>query len=376
LRTLEDIERIRDVWDELQWATSGQIDFFKTIVASQPEAMRPHVMLLLSGDVPRAIMVGRLERTQLNFKLGYKSIFKPRARVLTIVAGGFMGDVSTASSESFVRELLRVLRRGEADIVLFESVRLDSALYIAIRTIPPFFSRDQFLERVKHRSMKLPPNTDGLYEKMSSKHRYWLRRLPKVLERDHPGQVRFKVFEKPSEVELLCRDAEYIAKRTYQRALGVGFIDNEMNRRRLKLEAEKGWLHAEVLYIAESPCAFWIGFLYGKTFTLAYTGYDPEYRKYEPGTVLFVNMIQNLINMNVDIVDFGAGDAFYKERFGDKSWEDATMFIFAPSLKGFLIGFVRNSLLFCKSSALTFLARLGLLQKLKTRWRKQALSKN
>jgi glycosyltransferase involved in cell wall biosynthesis len=375
LRTLEDLDKIRDVWNELHRAPSADIDFFKAMVGSRPEVMRPHVMVLMSGDVPQAILVGRLEKTRLNFKVGYKSIFKPRARVLTIVGGGFMGDVSTASSETFVRELLRVLRRGEADAACFENVKLDSALYTVLRTVPPFIFRDHLLEHVRYSSMRLPRTIASLYEKMSPKHSKWIRRLPRVLERDHPGQLRFRVFEKPEEAEMLCEDADKIARRTYQRALGVGFVDNEMNRRRLKLEAEKGWLHAEVLYIDEEPCAFWITSLYGRTVYLAFTGYDPKYRKYEPGTILFVRMIQNLINNNVDIMNFGAGEAFYKERFSDESWEEATMFIFAPTFKGLLVNSIQSFTFLCNRLAADSLKRLGVLQKLKTRWRNQALSK-
>jgi hypothetical protein len=371
LRTIDDIERLRDVWRHLQ-RTSDEgldLDFLRLVVQTRSEVVRPHVMLLSTDGTPRALMVGRLEESSLAFKLGYKVMWKQKVRLLTIFDGGFMGDSWTETSTRFVQELWRALKAHEAHAVLFQNVRLDSALCAAIRTVPPFFFRDHAVEARPRWSMRLPTDIGGLYEKMGSKHRYWLRRLPKVLEKDHPGQIRIRVFAEPSEIELFCKDAEHVAKKTYQRGLGEGFIDNEENRKRLRLDAEKGNLYAVILYIADVACAFWIGYLGGRTCYLVATGYDFQYKKYELGTVLLLRMIQDLIAMDVAVVDFGYGDAFYKQRFGDQTWREAQMFIFAPTFKGLLLNSIRTLVFFCSSMALNFLKRLGVLQKIKTRWR-------
>jgi CelD/BcsL family acetyltransferase involved in cellulose biosynthesis len=92
-------------------------------------------------------------------------------------------------------------------------------------------------------------------------------------------------------LDHLFHDVEEIARKTYQRGLGVGFADTTRMRQRLELAARKGWLRAYLLYLGERPCAFWIGMLYGDTFVSDYTGYDPDLRQFSPGIGLVMRMI-------------------------------------------------------------------------------------
>lgn len=168
---------------------------------------------------------------------------------------------------------------------------------------------------------------------------------------------------------------EDVAKKTYQRALGVGYIDNEENRRRLKLDAEKARLFAKILYLGETPCAFFVGFIHCGTIYLAFTGFDPNYSKYEVGTILYLKMIEDLIDKNVGTVDFGFGDAFYKQRFDAEFYKETSMYIFAFNLKGLWIKLGRTSIFLCKIFVLSVLSKFDIVQRIKTRWRNRKLSK-
>ena len=142
--------------------------------------------------------------------------------------------------------------------------------------------------------MTSPDSLDDFLKKMTSKHRYWLRRLPRVLERDYSGKVTYKCYQRGDDLDRLFVDAEEIAKKTYQRDLGAGFVDNAEMRQRLFLSADKGRLRAYLLYVDDKPCAFWIGTLYGKVFYLDFTGYDAAFKRYEPGTILLMWVIEDL----------------------------------------------------------------------------------
>ena len=90
------------------------------------------------------------------------------------------------------------------------------------------------------------------------------------------------------------RDAEELARRSYQRGLGVGFTSSPQMRQRLEFEAAKGWLRGYVLYFEEKACAFWIGSLYQGTFYSDFIGYDADYAKFSPGLYLVINALEEL----------------------------------------------------------------------------------
>ncbi len=102
---------------------------------------------------------------------------------------------------------------------------------------------------VKHWKMSLPESLEELLEKrMNKKHRYWAKRTMRMLDKDFPGAVRYHCFSAPNEMGQLFEDAVKVARKTYQWGLGVGFQDNEEQRKRLALEATNGWLRGHVLY--------------------------------------------------------------------------------------------------------------------------------
>ena len=101
-----------------------------------------------------------------------------------------------------------------------------------------------------------------------------------------------------------------------------------------------------------------------------FTGYDPQYRKYEIGTVIFLKMIGELCKTGVKQLDFGPGTALYKERFGDSSFEEAAICVFASNLRGILLNALRTITTGPVDVARRCLNRLGLEQKLKKAWRR------
>lgn len=165
---------------------------------------------------------------------------------------------------------------------------------------------------------------------------------------------------------------EVVAARTYQRGLGAGFVDDDEVRQRYRLLADRGRLRIMLLEIEGNVKAFWIGTVYKGVFHSAATGYDPDFRVYELGTLMFVNMIDELVKEGVTKLDFGLGDAFYKERFGDESWQETTLLLFAPGVKGI---FLRSSQ-YCFNAVDNSLRRLlqktGILNRVKTTLRRLA----
>jgi len=368
-RSIDEVEEFRRFWEEMQWHPNADIDFYLTIVSLREEILRPHVIVLSINEVPKTIVVGRIEEQRFEMKFGYKTLFKPKVRLLRIIYGGFLGDVSYANSNIIVSELIDSLNNSEFDVICLDNVCLDSDIYRLAKTKPGYFFRDHFPIKNLHWKASLPASIEEFTQNIRPKHRYWIRRMSRLLERNYHGKITFKYFHNKEEVDQLCNDVEEIAKKTYQRGIGAGFIFNNENYHRMNLSAEKGWLRAYILYISGSPSAFWIGTYYRDTFHLGFTGYDPKYKKFELGTILFMKMVEDLCQNNIKEIDFGFGDALYKRRFGDQKWQEASILIFSPTLKGVTLNFKRTLTILSVQSTKWILNRLNLLEKVKKRWR-------
>lgn len=375
-RSDEDCEALRATWEGFQPHPNAGLDFYLMIHSCRPQIVRPHVVLLTEAGTPKAMAVGRLENGHINFDIGYRTLARLRARLLIVIYGGLLGDVRPEHIDLIVAELIGALHRGEADALMIANLRRDSEVYQAIYSRLPRFMKDSLVGANKHWVMAMPSNMDEFYSRLSAKARHELRRYPRALEKAFPGQVEVKFLNSPEDVPLIAQEAEKIASKTYHRGLGAGFIDNEENRRRLMLSAKLGTLRTNFLYINGEPRAFWIASRDGSTLYLLYTGYDQSFEKYEPGTITFVRMIENLCGQGIGRVDFGLGDAFYKRRFCDESWDETTLFVYSPSLRGVGLKLFRTVGVVGSRLGGRIMKAFRLTDRIKKKWRRALVSRS
>ena len=96
-----------------------------------------------------------------------------------------------------------------------------------------------------------------------------------MLERDFAGEARFQSVRSERDVEEFARKADEISKKTYQRALGVGFTNDLAMRELLRAMAQRGALRACLLYVGDRPVAFASGIISKQTLYGTFMGYDP-----------------------------------------------------------------------------------------------------
>jgi len=166
--------------------------------------------------------------------------------------------------------------------------------------------------------------------------------MERRLEEAYPGRIRYGIFREPHDVTTLAENAARVSQDTYQWRKRGGFTRTQGTEAFLELAARQDWLRGYLLYVEERPIAFWIGTLYRNSCRLDTTGYLPEFRKHEPGSILFLHMLKDICSQGVQQLDFGFAGAFYKERFGDAKTEDASVCVFAPTLKGIVLMAWRN----------------------------------
>ncbi len=377
IRDLSGIENIRPVWASWHQHPNSDIDFYQSVIRSMPGVLRPHILVLYRGGVPQAMLIGRLEHTQFDMRIGYKSLVQTRARLIAFIYKGFLGETSPGNAELLVKEIISSLNAKEADAAFLSNVSLDSPLYGLGRKLPGFLERDHALTANVHRSMPLPGTAEEVYRGLSGKVRKNLKRQAKKLVNDFSGTVTVRTFRETAELEEMIRDIEHVAKKTYQRGLAVGFIDSAGARERLRLEAEKGWLRSFVLYVADKPCAFWNGTLYQEAFYSNSMGYDPDYAKYSPGMCLIMKVIEDFCEAKYEErprrIDFGFGDAQYKTVLADAEWLESSVYIFARTVKGFGLNLLRTPTVLANQLASNILGKASLLSKVKRIWRDRVM---
>jgi hypothetical protein len=373
-RSLEEVKGIAAVWRAWQCHPNSDLDFYLTVLRSRPEILRPHVMIVYRDGCPEALLVGRLELRKLQASVGYAGLLKKETRALTFLYGGLLGTLSPEGSEVLVRDIMSSLSQGDADLAYFNHLMADSPLCRAATKVPGLLSRDYLPHHQVHHAMTMPGSLEEFYLRLSPEWRKTLKRYARKLLRENSGNVSVRYFRGIADLDILVKDSEGIAKRTYHRGLGVGFSDTPEMRRRLSLGAERGWLRGYVLYVQSVPWAFFLGTLYRGTFHGDFMGYDPLHAKYSPGMYLMTKVIEDLCNgkgreEKVSLIDFGLGDAHYKEVLGDLEWNDASVYIFAPTLKGAGLNVLRIPALLVDRILRRGLERTNLLAKIKRIWR-------
>jgi hypothetical protein len=370
IRTSEEVEDIRDVWMSWHSHPNADIDFYLTVQRLRPTILRPHVIVVYNDGRPEGMLVGRIEHRNVECSIGYKRIFNPLARVMRFVYSGQLGNLSEEAAQAAVKEVVHSLHRGEADVASFSLIRGDSPLCNAAKRMPGMLSRDYLPAPQKHWSMTMGNTAEwklGISRKVRKNQRW------KKLARDFSDRIRIDCLRNPGDLERMIPDMEEIAKKTYQRGLGTGFMDDAATRERLRFEAEKGWLRIYVLHLANRPCAFWSGTRYGDTFFSGDMGYDSADSQYSPGMFLIMKVIEGFQtcdgNEGISRIDWGFGDAEYKQDLSDEKWYESSLSIWALTPTGVKLNLESTVTRLIDRTAKTVLQRAALLQKAKRRWR-------
>lgn len=123
------------------------------------------------------------------------------------------------------------------------------------------------------------------------------------------------------------------------------------------------------LETGERVLAFWVGVLDNGVFYSAETGYDPDLRGFEPGTLTFFRLTENLVMEKAQLLDFGLGDADYKRRFADDSYQEADLHVFGHSPRGLATACLIGGLGRLHTAGRNWIARWGILNRIRTVWR-------
>ena len=372
-RSEDEVAALRSQWLQLPVKqVHANPDFFLTVVRERPEVERPHVVAAINDGRPTALLAARLERVPLETRIGYRTVYRPTVRLLTVVHGGFVSTSGGRGLEVLQASIARSLRDGEADAIVFPSIQKDSPLFSTFSASAGRLRRQHFAESRIHRRLELPDTFDAFLASRSSKVRSGIKYDTRKLLLACGDELRVETLASIDDFDQIFRDIPAIANRTYQRALGASFADTLERRALVRLLLERGWFRSWVLYLKEEPIAFWQGTVYDGIYHSGTTGYDAEYRRHRVGIYLLMRLIEDLCSdPAVRYVDFGLGDADYKRQLCTESWEEQDLCVFAPTVRAISVNLSRSAVLAVGAGAKSAVERLGVAGRLKTHWRQR-----
>lgn len=380
--SMEEIEVLRPVWEQLQErelfpVPNSHIDRFLAYIRAKEGSVQPCVLVVRRDNCPKAMVIGRIEKNGLKCKIGYKTVLKPSLRILSVVYGGILGQPTGEICHVIIKELKLLLKKGNADLLLFSRIRTDSELYRIIRGSSGFLCKDNFSIARPNWQTRIPDSLEEFYQSLSAHRRRYITYYSGRLEKKFPGQVRFECYSKEKDLDYIITLASDISAKTYKDAMDAGFSDNNITRTLLQQSAKSNWLRAYVLYVGDVPCAFEYGVKYGRTFFAEYMGFDPGWRDFSLGTILWLKVIEYLSrDPDINLLDYGFGDAVYKERFGTESYIEVHTMIFAGRAKPVIINLIRSCFEGISHLLGDIAARARFADRIKKWWRKKLQKKS
>jgi hypothetical protein len=200
------------------------------------------------------------------------------------------------------------------------------------------------------------------------------RKVKKVTDSNESG-TSLKVFTTPEEITEFIGIAWEISKKTYQhRLLNQGLQVNERYMNDYLRKARENRIVGLILYAKDTPVAYNLCPIYGDGIMIYYwTGFNPEYNKYSPGTVLQYRTIETACGLDhVKYYDFCTGEGKHKELFTDVYKLCAEIFYFPLNPK-YLFIVISNWIFDTLINIVRFLTRrLGIKDRIKKMVRAKA----
>ena len=289
-----------------------------------------------------------------------------------MIHGGNVGPIGEEHADAIADHVGSLLRRGTIDVVALHYYATSHPLHQSIGRISGPLTRDRARLEINHHVRDLTLQEGPFLNTISGKHRWNLRRDEKRLLGAFEGDVVVACLDGPADVPRLLDEAGQIAKASYQHRLGVGFSAEPTIADRLALMAEKGWLRARILRLGGKPAGLWIGAAYRGTFHSDYLAYDAEFAEFAPGSYMMMKTLEEFHDKlsGIRLIDFGGGDAAFKERFGNVVRTEALLHAFAMTPRAIWVNGMRTISSAGFETAKTVLARAGMLDEVTTKLRR------
>jgi len=178
-----------------------------------------------------------------------------------------------------------------------------------------------------------PASFEDYLARFSAKTRSTLRRKARKLEKV-AGEFTITEHQTPAETEEFLNLAIPLSAKTHQaRLLDAGLPDSPSDRAAMLAAAEEGRMRCFLLRVAGQAVAYLSLPVVGRSLVYAHLGYDSDFARLSPGTVLQIEALKRLFaEQRFAYFDFTEGDGAHKSMFGTDSVHCSSFVVLDPTL--------------------------------------------
>ena len=167
------------------------------------------------------------------------------------------------------------------------------------------------------------------------KKRYNLKRQVRLLQEAADNKLEIQCITDPEKVPGFNRLVKEITSKSWKaKKLGNYIPDYVQDDEYLKDVASRQLLRAYLLYLDGKAITYVLGYQFQDVYHYSDIGFDEDYAKYSPGSVLLFLLIEDLIkHTGLKFVNFGIGDSEYKRQFANESVPDNSLILLRNSLR-------------------------------------------
>uniref|UniRef100_A0A7V3JAE0 GNAT family N-acetyltransferase n=1 Tax=candidate division CPR3 bacterium TaxID=2268181 RepID=A0A7V3JAE0_UNCC3 len=273
----------------------------------------PCILVVTKEGEPRGLVIGLIKEVKMQFKIGYLTLIRSKAKVITILERGIIIKQDTEISSDICEAIYVLMGDIGADFCHFACINETSIIRKAAREVFGKYLVEGGIE--KRWYLNLPCSFDEFMRNLSPGIRRDVKWRGKKLKKLYPDTFAKSISPKKGQELDLYSEAIKVFKKTYQAKLGLSNFDSNYVKRKWEILKQLKKLIASVVYINQEPVAFGYGHMFKSTVYFEETGYDPIFKKAYIGEAVWIEIIKNAIESGGKVLDYGLGDSEKKRQF-------------------------------------------------------------
>ena len=330
--------------EQAHQSLSSDPEHFSATLAALGASARAWIAGAGDPEKPLALIVGRESRRRLSAAVGYAGLPSPSLRVIDIVHGGALMSAHKDAAGHAAQLMIDALTSHGADAVVVNMLPSASSLLPEIRRRAAAVRASVFVGRAHaHWRLSIPPGgADAVAARFSRKHRYNLRRAERLLCDAAGEDLNLSVCIDLAGACRLNEAAKTIMAQSHLAGVhrsGTGKLWESLTAE----SARAGRLRGYVLSVGTRPMAYQLGMIDGGTYHLVATAFDQRWADLSPGQVLHFMVMRDLADRGLSTIDYGFGDAPYKQAHADSAETEHLVTILAPTPRAIIAGAVMRA---------------------------------